>query len=326
MPQISVIIPVYNGEKTIRETIESVLNQSFTDYEVIVINDGSQDATVDVLDQISDPRLRIFSYPNAGVSASRNRGIARATGQFIAFLDADDIWKPAKLASQLNALKVTPQADVAYSWIDFIDETGQYLWPGLHITENGNVLKKLLVTNFLECGSNPLIRRQALVEVGNFDSAVDTAEDWDMWLRLAVLHHFVAVPQPQILYRRASFTASTNISKHEKACLKVIEKIYSQLPDTFQYLRKLSLATLYEYLVAKAVEPPLDRQKGLMAARFLWNTIKNKPIFLNQIRLVISLTFKISAIVLLPSGWAHRLLATAEAMIKPSKRQGRVYR
>jgi glycosyltransferase involved in cell wall biosynthesis len=85
MTLISVIVPVYNGKKTIRETIESVLAQSFSDFELIVINDGSQDSTLAVLASIQDPRLKIFSYPNAGLSASRNRGFSQASGEFIAF-------------------------------------------------------------------------------------------------------------------------------------------------------------------------------------------------------------------------------------------------
>ena len=94
---ISVIIPAYNAEKTIRETIESVIKQTFSDWELIVVNDGSQDRTVEVVSQIKDPRIKLFSIPHAGVSASRNRGFDNSVGQFIAFLDADDLWKPEKL-------------------------------------------------------------------------------------------------------------------------------------------------------------------------------------------------------------------------------------
>jgi glycosyltransferase involved in cell wall biosynthesis len=91
MPLISVVIPVYNGEKTILETIESVLNQSFTDFEIIVINDGSQDATLEIVSSIKDPRLKVFSYPNAGQAIARNRGVSHAVGEFVSFLDADDL-------------------------------------------------------------------------------------------------------------------------------------------------------------------------------------------------------------------------------------------
>src|SRR5919199_5480676 len=109
MPLISVVIPAYNSEKTIQETIKSVLKQSFKNLELIVIDDGSKDSTFDIVSSFSDSRLRVFSYLNAGVSASRNRGLAKAAGEFISFLDADDLWTPDKLEAQLKALEANPQ-------------------------------------------------------------------------------------------------------------------------------------------------------------------------------------------------------------------------
>lgn len=113
MPTISVIIPVYNGQKTIKETIQSVLNQTFADWELIIVNDGSQDATLEIINSINDYRIKVFSYSNAGVSSSRNRGIDQAQGEFISFLDADDLWTPDKLKEQLKALQENPQAALA---------------------------------------------------------------------------------------------------------------------------------------------------------------------------------------------------------------------
>ena len=118
MPLISVIIPVYNAEATIKETIDSVLNQTFTNLELIVINDGSKDSSLSIISNIKDSRLKLFSYDNAGVAISRNRGIKKASGKFIAFIDADDLWTSDKLEAQLKALQSNPQAAVAYSWVD----------------------------------------------------------------------------------------------------------------------------------------------------------------------------------------------------------------
>ena len=124
---ISIIIPVYNAEKTIESTINSVLNQTFIDFELIVINDGSTDSTLEIVHKITDPRLKIFSYANANQAASRNRGIAKATGEYIAFLDADDLWTPDKLESQINLLKNNSTAAVVYSWTNCINEFNQFL-------------------------------------------------------------------------------------------------------------------------------------------------------------------------------------------------------
>jgi glycosyltransferase involved in cell wall biosynthesis len=134
---ISVVIPVYNGERTIFEAVNSVLAQTFRDFELIVIDDGSQDTTTEILAAIHDSRLRVFSYTNAGVAASRNRGIELASGEFISFLDADDLWTPDKLELQLNALRNHPEAAVSYSWTDFIDETGKQVDYGIYPTVNG---------------------------------------------------------------------------------------------------------------------------------------------------------------------------------------------
>ena len=237
MPLISVIIPVYNAEATIKETIDSVLNQTFTDLELLVINDGSKDSSLSIISNIKDSRLKVFSYKNAGVAISRNRGIKKAGGKFIAFLDADDLWTSDKLEAQLKALQSNPKAAVAYSWVDYINEFGEFLHNGNHTTINGNAYKQLLVENVLENGSNPLIRRDALIKVGGFNQSLTPAEDWDMWLRLASQYDFVTVPDAYVLYRMSFSSVSTNVVEMEKACLKFIEKSFNSAPKSLQYLK-----------------------------------------------------------------------------------------
>jgi glycosyltransferase involved in cell wall biosynthesis len=307
MPLVSVIIPIYNGEKTIKETIESVLNQSFTDFELIVINDGSIDKTLAVLETIDDSRLKVFSFPNAGVSVSRNRGLEQAKGEFISFLDADDLWTPDKLETQLKALQENPQAAVAYSWSDWVDESGEFLRAGGHITANGKVYEQLLVRDFIESGSNPLIRKQALDEVGNFDPSVTPAEDWDMWLRLAARYEFIAVPYPQILYRVYPTSASFNVWKMEAGSLKVIERNLAQLPDNSQHLKRETLGSRYKYLTFKALEGNLERQKGLTAIRFLWQAIQYDPAMLGRVKIMMIVLAKIALSILLPAQQAQGL-------------------
>lgn len=307
MPLISVIIPVYNGEKTIRETIESVLNQSCRDFELLVINDGSQDRTLEIVESIQDPRLKVFSYPNAGQSTSRNRGIALATGEYISFIDADDLWTPDKLEAQVKVLQENPQAAVAYSWTNWIDESSQLLGKGSHITEKGEVFAKLLLNDFVANGSNSLIRRQALTEVGGFDASVTPAEDWDMWLRLAAHYEFVAVPSSQILYRISPNSASFNVWKMEASSLKVIEKAFAQAPESLQYLKRKSLGNRYKYLTYKSIEGYPERKKGLTAIRFLLQIVRNDPSIL-QAKVIWKVLFRILAIVLLPSELAQTVI------------------
>jgi glycosyltransferase involved in cell wall biosynthesis len=307
MPLISVVIPVYNGEKTIRETIESVLNQTLSDLEIIIINDGSQDSTLEMVSSLKDLRVKTFSYPNKGLSASRNRGISQASGDYIAFIDADDLWTPDKLEAQFNALQANPQAAVAYSWTNYIDEFGQFLCQGLHSNYTGDVYNKLLVTNLLENGSNPLIRRQVFTQVSGFDESLRAGEDWDMYLRLAAQYHFVVVPAPQILYRLSVNSMSSNVTQQEAECLKVIERAFNQAPASVQHLRKTSLANLYKYLILKALEGSPEPRLGLVSARFLWHIIRNYPALLRT-RVIWKVVIKILTVAFLPPQQAQILL------------------
>ena len=282
MPPISVIIPVYNGEKTIRETIESALQQTFQDFELIIINDGSQDATLSIVNSIKDPRIKVFSYPNTGSNPSRNRGVYHATGEYIAFLDADDLWTPNKLESQLIALQANPQAAVAYSWTNSIDELGQFLRQGSHISVTGDVYKQLLLSNFLDSGSNPLIRAHTLAAVGGFDESLAHGEDLDMWLRLAAHYQFVAVPSPQILYRQSSNSVSSNIQSMEASTRRVLEQAFERKPE-FKHLKRKSFGNLYKYLTYKALEkPPKRRLESLIAARFFGHIVINDIALLRE--------------------------------------------
>ncbi len=316
MSIISVIIPVYNSEKTIQETLKSVLNQTFSDFEVIVINDGSQDSTLEIISSIQDSRLKVFSYPNSGISPSRNRGLSHASGEFIAFLDHDDLWTPDKLESQLRALQENPQAAVAYSWTDLIDESNQFRGECARTNVTGNAHAKLLSANFLHTASNPLIRKEALIKVGGFDESVFGPEDWDLFLRLAAQYHFVAVPRTQVLFRVTAGSASTNVSRQEAESLKVIERAFNQAPESLQHLKKYSLSNLYMYLTFKALEVPSGRQNGFTAARCLRLAVKNDPSLLRRRQTLLKALFKITAVVLLPLQQSQALVTTAESVFE----------
>ena len=301
------IIPVYNGEKTIIETIESVLKQTFTDWELIIINDGSTDQTLDIVNRIQDSRIQVVSYPNAGLSASRNRGIAKARGEYISFIDADDLWTADKLKFQLKALEENPQAVLAYSWTDCIDESGQLLGPGSHSTVSGDVYATLLLNNFLENGSNPLIRTKVFTEVDGFDESLNSAEDWDMWLRLAARYPFVAVPFPHILYRVYRNSMSANVLRMEAASLRVIERAFMQAPECIQNLKNDSIANIYKYNIFKALQEPIAREQGLIATGFLWKAIKHEPALLKK-RIIWKVFLKAAIVFILPTHQAEILL------------------
>ena len=240
MSKISIIIPTYNSEKTIKETIASVQKQSFTDWELIIIDDGSEDNTVNVVREIDESRLRLFVYENGGVSVARNRGIAQSGGDYIAFLDADDLWDVDKLSSQIKALQLNPKAQVAYSWTNYIDESGKLLFSGPRFSYQGNVLKQLLQRNFLLNASNILLRRDALKLVPGFDPEFTYAADWDFYLRLAKNFNFVLVPQYQIYYRQSANSMSTKIEEMRKQCLNALDLTFKDVPNELKYLKNIS--------------------------------------------------------------------------------------
>lgn len=311
-PKISVIIPAYNSEKTIKETIQSVINQTFADFEIIVINDGSNDSTLEVLSSIKEPRLKVFSYTNSGVSESRNRGIAEAKGEYISFIDADDMWTDNKLEEQLKALQSNSGASVAYSWTNFINENGNFLRSGCHINANGDVFLQLLRINFIQSGSNLLIKTEALATVGNFDKSLDGVEDWDMGLRLAESYQFVCVPLPQILYRvsSSSTSISSNVLQMEKVCLQVIEKTcHNTSRDLSRDLKSKILGEQYRYLTTKALDGYPDREKGTTAMIFFVQAIRYDPSWLKKRRKLISiLVFKIIIFSVLPTNLSRPIM------------------
>lgn len=284
MPTISVIIPAYNAEGTILETIKSVQWQTFSDLEIIVINDGSTDQTLELLQNIQDNRLKIFSYENGGLSVARNRGITNASGKYIAFLDADDLWTPDKLELQFVTLQQHPDAGVAYSWTYFMDEQGKSSIPGVSIFFQGDVQANLLVNNFIASGSNPLIARQAIKSVGDFDPACAGCADWDYWLRLAAHWHFVVVPKHQIFYRQSlNSMSSTKVKQMEDNGLLVIEKTFQSVPTELKPLKNRSLAWIYQYSTQQYLKQNVNNINAVnQAGQRLWMAIRLHPQILSE--------------------------------------------
>lgn len=282
MTTISVIVPAYNAEQTILETIESIQKQSFSELEIIVINDGSTDRTLEILNTIKDDRLKIFNYENGGLPVARNRGISHAIGDYMAFIDADDIWTPDKLSAQLTALQTHPEAGFAYSWTSFMDEKGETFHLGNPIYFEGDVYAHLLVSNFIASGSNPLIRREVIEHVGKFDTTLRSAEDWDYWLRIARLWHFALVPKAQVFYRKSSGAMSAKIDVMEKYNLIVIEKAFQAAPAHLQYLKKQSQAGVYQYMAQLALMYAPASQKAQQTADKLQKAIRLYPQLLTQ--------------------------------------------
>lgn len=205
MTQISVIMPVYNGERYIKEAVESVLAQTLNDWELIIIDDGSTDATLEKLNHFTNPRIYIIQQPNQGASIARNAGLAQARGDYIAFLDADDIYLPNALQEYVNYLETHPEHDVVYAdgWIS--DSQKQ---PLMRISEHrsgiytGHILERLVLCADIGFPVCTLTRHEIIkTHQVTFDPKLRIGEDWDFWIYLARWAQFGYLDKPLCLYR-----------------------------------------------------------------------------------------------------------------------------
>lgn len=305
---ISVIIPVYNGENTIKETIESVLKQTFTNFELIIINSDSNDATLSIVSQIKDERIKVFSYPKANVAVNRNRGFKHATGEYITFLDADDLWTKDKLTAQYQALQSNPQAGIAYSWTNCIDENGKFLRKTSHVNWSGDVYSKFLLDDFIGNGSNVMIRREFLAKVDGFDENLTNAQDTDMWLKLSAITEFICVPKAQVLYRILPVSMSSNVLGLEKSNLEVIRRSFArEKAKSYQHLKSKAIGNLYKFLCYKVLKAPAGKLQGKVAVRYLLTAIKTDVSLLFK-PIIFKAVFKLFVMVFLPNNWANLLL------------------
>lgn len=277
MVLISVIIPAYNCEKTIQSTIKSVLEQSHTNLELIVVDDGSKDSTLERINELQDTRIKVLSQPNQGVAASRNNGVKAAMGDYIAFLDSDDLWTSDKLASQLEALQSTSDAGLAYSWVDWIDQSDVFQRHGSHVLANGDVFERLLLRNFIDNGSNILVKRIVLEDIGEFDSSLIPSEDWDISLRIAQKYSFICVPKVQVLYRIAGNSLSTNVEKLHRAALAILDKNFSRFPEIKSRIGRQVYGDKYRYFAFKVLEARPTLKNKTLAISFFVKSLRLEP-------------------------------------------------
>src|ERR1044071_5647779 len=184
-PRVSVIINAYNSEAYIADAIKSVLNQSRAVDEIVVIDDGSIDATRQVVEEFADQGIKFIQQQNMGVSAARNKGIRETTGEYIAFLDADDMWLENKTRSQVDYLTAHPEAALVSGVARLWDPVKGTMRVNGQVPRNADALRKeLLVSNVLGNPSMVMIRRSALQVAGLFNEDIRWGQDWDLWQRL----------------------------------------------------------------------------------------------------------------------------------------------
>ncbi|MEO0707705.1 MAG: glycosyltransferase family 2 protein [Cyanobacteria bacterium J06649_5] len=242
MPKVTVVIPAYNNIDYLPDALESALEQTFADIEIIVINDGSSDHTEQWMLSQSDPRITLISQDNQGKSAARNRGIAHSQGDYIAFLDADDLWEQTKLEQQVRMLDKNPHVGLVYTWTALADAQGRATGRLLDSPAEGDVWKALILKNILACGSTPMVRRECFDTVGFFSPDLPLAQDWDMWIRVAAMYEFALIKQPLVRYRKHPGNTSAKWSLMQKCSCLVLDRAFNAVPRN---VSKAELSTIY---------------------------------------------------------------------------------
>ncbi len=275
MVKVSIVIPAYNAMTYLSETLASVFQQTFSDFEVLLVDDGSTDSIQAWVEQsVSDPRVKLISQVNQGLSAARNTGITHSQSEYIAFLDADDLWHPSKLERQVQWLEAHPTVGLIYNWTTLIDSSGKPTGRVLGSAIEGNVLPEILQRNIIDCPS-VLVRRQCFDRVGLFDCALRSVEDWDMWIRIAAVYPFAVTPEPLVYYRQHPSNMSKNWRVMEQAFQQVITKAFASAPPALQTLKPKSLGSAYLVLAWKALQSQ-DRDAQL-ASQFQAQAIAHNP-------------------------------------------------
>lgn len=255
MPKVSVIIPTYGRANIVSQAIKSVLTQTYKDYEIIVVNDGSTDNTPEVIAQFGN-EIRIIHQTNKGLSAARNTGIRASQGDYIAFLDDDDLWEPHKLETQIPILESLHKIGLIYS--DMLFFSGQDLLPGsynkYYPTPSIQLLWNLFYVNYIPVPT-VVVRRECLDEVGLFDETLTACEDYDLWLRIIAKYPVHFVNDLLARYRLSENSMSQDGERMLFNYLRVKEKAFNHNPelqrfpldylDRYYYIYYLELAKLY---------------------------------------------------------------------------------
>jgi glycosyltransferase involved in cell wall biosynthesis len=269
-PQVSVVMPAYNVAAFVGDAIRSALAQRDVDLEVLVVDDGSNDGTRQILTSFEgDPRVRTFYQDHGGPSVSRNTALAAARGRYVGFLDADDLWEPTKAAKHVAVMDANPALDVTYSWWRTIDErsrdTGRRTTVPAARVPGGTTFAGLVIENFTGTASSVFCRRSAARAVGGFDPALRSNVDLDFLLRVAALRpgNIALVPEILTAYRMRAHQITASWRRMQENWQHVIAKAAAIAPAEVARVQRQALARqsrYYAYLAYEAGDLPAARR------------------------------------------------------------------
>ena len=297
VPSVSVVIPAWNRRETLRMSVESVLRQTYEDFELIVVDDGSTDGTMAAIADITDPRLRRLSHErNKGVSAARNTGIRAARADWVAFNDSDDEWLPLKLEKQMARLaEAGPEVVGCFTGLVHIEEknsrTTLRYSPDPRAEVNDHNLRKLMLS-FVHAIILPptvIVSRNALLDVSGFDEQIEAIEDWECFFRIMQIGRFVFLDEPLVMRNFSENSLSINLSKmlsgRDKAMRRHHNKFLAEAPEALvaHYMtyaglkrRQGDLAGARDTLIAASRLQPLSLRVRLRQARLLGDRLKKR--------------------------------------------------
>jgi glycosyltransferase involved in cell wall biosynthesis len=245
MEKVSIIIPAYNKAELTVKTVDSVLNQTYPNVEVIVVDDGSTDNTKQAMAAYGN-RVKYFYKENGGACSARNYGLKNAQGEYIGFLDCDDVYEPAKVEEAVSYLMKNPRFGFLHTAAAFIDEqdrvVGHYSHP--KSVYEGKIANRLILGNYI-CNSTSLIRRGCLEKVGGFDESIFIPADWDLSLRLAREFEAGYIDKPLTRYRVTGNYTFNNLSKAHDEEFKVINKFFDLSGDNRGLLKNKAFSNFY---------------------------------------------------------------------------------
>lgn len=264
-PKVSVIMAVYNGAQYLDHAIESILEQTFTDFEFIIVNDGSTDATAQILSTYTDPRIVVLNNSfNEGLAKSLNRGISISRGDYIARHDADDFSAPNRLKAQVDLLDARLKVGFVGTTVIWIDEDGMQKEIWRQPTENPHIQATLVRYCCLIHGSI-MMRRESLQDVGGlYNECMRTGQDYDLWLKMSEKWDVAVIPEPLYFYRRHDKMAS---KQHH---LEQTRNAKQALDSTLERRKKLGITLLFPSQLAVHPEQTSRYSSREWSDRFIW--------------------------------------------------------
>jgi glycosyltransferase involved in cell wall biosynthesis len=250
MPTVDIIMPAFNAAKYLTSALDSVASQTFQDWCIVLVDDGSTDETCDVLSPYIERLGDKFKYIrtcNAGPSAARNAAIRNSSSEFLAFLDADDVWLPGRLAASLKRFEERPQAGLSYGMVRFIDAEGRITpWQDRRQKYAEGKIAAHIYTRRINLPCLTItVRRKCIEDVGLFDEEMRATEDRDLWLRIALKYEVCFVEQVIAHYRMSPSSASADLNRMLQGQLKFVEK-HRGVPGCGELQRRSALARIYK--------------------------------------------------------------------------------